>query len=83
MKEPITLSAFLKQYLKENNISQIILAQDSGISVKTINALYLGRQKSINEETAINLEKATRIPAEKWLNIVTERKLWEARKRCS
>jgi plasmid maintenance system antidote protein VapI len=67
--QPQSLQGFLREYLDKTCCTQVILSQDSGIPVATINKIYTGRQTTISNDVAIAFEKATRIKAEKWLTV--------------
>ena len=81
---PLTPAAMLQRELNKRKLSQRALAKTLGGSwtAPKVNDIALGK-RGFSVETALDLERALEIPAEKWLKCQMERKLWEGReKRC-
>ena len=75
----ISAGEYLNILLKEKGIGQIILAQDTGLSTKTINSICKGKSK-ITPKVAVLLEHY--LPPEKaefWLELETKHSLAAAR----
>jgi len=58
----------LAETLEKSEMSQVHLAERTGLSRKTINGVITGREP-ITPDTAIQLEKVFRVPARFWLNL--------------
>jgi HTH-type transcriptional regulator/antitoxin HigA len=77
--KPISAGIFLKNLLIENGIGQIILAQDTGLTTKTINSICKGKAP-ITPKVAVLFEKY--LPPQKaefWLVMEMKHKLSLAR----
>jgi addiction module HigA family antidote len=61
----------LVEELAARKLSQANLARQMGRPLQTINAICTGK-KSITAETALDLERALRIPARVWLGLQAE-----------
>ena len=58
----------LSELLDDNGMSQAELARRTGLSAKHINQIVSG-DASITAETAIRLERVTKVPSRFWLNL--------------
>lgn len=79
---PIPPAEMLKQELEKRNLSQRALAKKLGgtWTPPKVNDIISGK-RGISESSALDLETALKIPAEKWLKCQMERRLWEERER--
>ena len=79
---PPTPAATLQRELNKRKLSQRALAKILGGSwtAPKVNDIILGK-RGVSIETALDLERALGIPAEKWLKCQMERKLWERREK--
>ena len=79
---PISPAEMLKKELEKRNLSQRALAKELGGSWTSpkVNDIVSGK-RGISESSALDLEIALKIPAEKWLKCQMERRLWEERRR--
>lgn len=79
---PISPAEMLKKELEKRNLSQRALAKELGgtWTPPKVNDIITGK-RGISESSALDLEAALKIPAEKWLKCQMERRLWEERKR--
>lgn len=68
---PIHPGETLVEELAVRELSQAQLARQMGRPLQTINAICTGK-KSITAETALDLERALRIPARVWLGLQAE-----------
>lgn len=69
----------LKEWLEENNVTQTQLSTMIGRPQKTISEIIQGK-KEITPGTALDLELATKVPAEVWLRIQADHLVSKARK---
>ena len=69
----------LREWLKCKKISQTLLAETMGRPIKTINEIIKAKAR-ITEQTAIELEHATDVPAHFWLAMEANYRLAIARK---
>lgn len=81
-KPPLTPAEVLRIELEKRSLSQRSLAKILGGSwtAPKVSDIVSGK-RGFSIETALDLETALGIPAEKWLKYQTERKLWEERRR--
>ncbi|MCB1075789.1 MAG: helix-turn-helix domain-containing protein [Chlamydiia bacterium] len=79
---PITPSEMLKKEIEKRKLSQRALAQKLGgtWTPPKVNDIISGK-RGISESSALDLEAALEIPAERWLKCQMERRLWEERER--
>ena len=77
---PISPAAMLKKELEQRRLSQRALAEKLGgtWTAPKISDIASGK-RGISESSALDLEDALGVPAEKWLKCQMERRLWEER----
>lgn len=68
----------LREWLEQRNISQREMARRMGRSYHTVNLVCTGH-RGISAEFALDLERATGVPAERWVEIDGRHKLHLAR----
>ncbi|MCB1073504.1 MAG: helix-turn-helix domain-containing protein [Pseudomonadales bacterium] len=79
---PPSPAEMLKNELEKRNLSQRALAEKLGgtWTPPKVSDIISGK-RGISESSALDLEIALKIPAEKWLKCQMERRLWEERRR--
>lgn len=70
----------LKEFLEPLDVSQVEAARRMGVPFQRLNAIIRGR-RAVSAETAILLERLTRMDAEFWLSLQVKWDLWHAARR--
>jgi len=70
----------LKEFLEPLDVSQVEAARRMGVPFQRLNAIIRGR-RAVSAETAILLERLTRMDAEVWLSLQVKWDLWHAARR--
>lgn len=70
----------LEEFLKPLGVSQTTLAEAMSVPLQRVNTLINGR-RSVTAETALLLSEVFGTSAEFWMNLQTDRDLYEARTR--
>ena len=77
---PIPPGEYLEEVLEELGMSKSELALRMGRPAAKLSAIFNG-EKAITPDTALQLERATRVPAHVWTGLETEYRLAQARQR--
>ncbi|OFW15425.1 MAG: addiction module antidote protein, HigA family [Acidobacteria bacterium RIFCSPLOWO2_02_FULL_67_21] len=67
----------LKEFLEPLNVTQVEAARRMHVPFQRLNAIVCGR-RAVSAETALLLEKLTRMDAEFWLSLQVKWDLWHA-----
>jgi antitoxin HigA-1 len=67
----------LEEFLRPSGVSQAEFAERIGVSYVRLNAVVNGR-RGVTPDTALRLERATRMDAAFWLDLQTRWDLWHA-----
>lgn len=76
MIEPPTVGDVLRRTLDAQAVSQVELAEHSGLSTKHVNQVLQGAV-DLSLDVAVRFGRATGVPAQVWLGIAAARRDWE------
>lgn len=73
---------FMRRLLHTRNISQVQLAQRTGLSTKTVSQIALG-MAPLTPDTAVRLERALGRPSGEWLTLEAAYQNWQTQQKAS